>query len=287
MEIVNQSITMIKEQSMSAIVQQDFPSLTKQSRGITYIYKMVGIYSIPLLTIVTILSMSNVFTSGQFARWPYVQTIWAVIFASAIDVNIVRLFIESYVDKSRDAFWIGLCLGCVTGAALLIEGLQQSIGLTWTSWYVQFTIAMLVFARVVCVIILMAREGKKLGQMLQVPVSTSFPGTMPMEPGEQPNEPVIEVTQHEQVEQPEEEKEMEQKECPESAHVPEPEIPTNIRSIAPRRHVTKKRNKVNTLEQRIRKLAGEQVAPSDIAKQLKVSRTTVYRYLGEQQQAHA
>jgi hypothetical protein len=117
--------------------------------------------------------MTNVFSSGYFSQFPLIAGIWAFIFAASIDVNIVRLFLEAYIAKhqgqlkeSRIAFWVGLGLACVTGAALLIEGLQQSIGLEWNDPILRFVIGLLIFLRVVLVVVLMAREGGKLGQII-------------------------------------------------------------------------------------------------------------------------
>src|SRR6266568_620152 len=104
----------------------DFPGITKQARGIAKLYKWLGLYSIPVLTIVTIVSISNVFTHGELASDSHVQFAWAIIFATAIEVNIVRLFFESKLDHDTGAFIIGIVLVIVVGTALLIEGLQQS-----------------------------------------------------------------------------------------------------------------------------------------------------------------
>lgn len=145
---------------------QNFPRIQQQGRWIASAYKLVGLYSVPLLTIVTIISMSNVFTAGTFAHWPYIATIWAVIFSVAIDVNIVRLFLESKINEDRGAFCIGLGLCLVTAAALFIEGIEQSIGLNWDTDIIRSAIFLLVGLRVILVIVLMAREGRRLGEWL-------------------------------------------------------------------------------------------------------------------------
>ncbi len=161
-----------------------------QARWIAGAYKLVGLWSIPLLTIVTIVSMANVFTSGQFAQFPGISTAWAIIFSVAIDVNIVRLFVEAKLDKSWAAWWLGFGLCIVTGAALSIEGLEQSIGVVWTSQMIQTSITILVFCRVLLVILLMAREGAKLGTLLDtLPVEKIAPPMTSTEQEEQEKEP--------------------------------------------------------------------------------------------------
>jgi len=139
--------------------------INTQAQWIAGAYKVIGLYAIPLLTAVTVISMTNVFSAGTFVHWPYVSTIWAFIFALAIDVNIVRLFVEAKTDKSKMAFIVGLGLCIVTGAALFIEGLQQSIGIAWSDEKIQTAVGILVGCRVILVIVLMAREGLKLGEV--------------------------------------------------------------------------------------------------------------------------
>lgn len=155
----------------------EFASIRGNAKWIVYAYKFIGLYAIPLLTLTAIVSLTNVFTAGEFAQYPWIKNAWALMFSIAIDVNIVRLFVESKVDKSRWAFTIGIGLCIVTGAALLLEGLQQSIGLSWQSVPVQGTISIIVGLRVLLVIILMAREGRKLGDLVlmvtHVPVQAS------------------------------------------------------------------------------------------------------------------
>ena len=151
----------------------EFPSITRQARSIGYMYKWIGLYSIVLLTGVTVVSMTNIFTSGEFAQYVWIKNAWAFIFAMAIDVNIVRLFIEARIEHSKSAYTIGLGLAAVTGAALLIEGLQQSIGIQWGNQSVQIVIGVLIAFRVLFVVVLMAREGYKLGKLIQQSVVQS------------------------------------------------------------------------------------------------------------------
>src|SRR5579884_3249233 len=153
--------------------KMDGTQLTRQTRWIADAYRFVGLYSIPALTLVTVVSMMNVFTSGMFSSYGWIPSIWAFIFAATIDVNIVRLFLEAQIEKLRGnkrgsaiAFYVGLGLAIVTGAALLIEGLQQSIGLEWSNLALRWAIGILIFFRVGFVVVLMAREGGKLGQLV-------------------------------------------------------------------------------------------------------------------------
>src|SRR5436190_18453649 len=100
-----------------------FPNL---SRRIAKLYKWLGLISIPILTIVMVISISNGFTRGLIASSQGVQIAWAIIFAIAIEVNILRLFFEWKQDSDRGALWLGIGLVFVAGVALLIAGLQQS-----------------------------------------------------------------------------------------------------------------------------------------------------------------
>jgi cation transport ATPase len=136
-------------------------------------YNFLGLWSIVLLTVCTIISMANVFTSGEFARWPWVTTAWALIFSATIDVNIVRMFVEGYIERAQGqrvsgniAYAIGGVLAVVTGAALFLEGVEQSIGLTWDSDIMHETLGVLLALRVICVVILMSREGRRLGHVV-------------------------------------------------------------------------------------------------------------------------
>jgi hypothetical protein len=144
----------------------DFPGITKQARWIAKLYKFLGLWSIPILTIATTISIANVFMRGQLASDTRLQFAWAVLFAAAIEVNIVRLFFEAKLDKDRGAFVLGIVLAFVAGVALIIEGLQQSIGFDWNNVYVQSFIGLVVALRVCVVVWLLAREGSKLASAL-------------------------------------------------------------------------------------------------------------------------
>jgi hypothetical protein len=143
-----------------------FPKINKQARGIAALYKWFGLYSIPLLTVVTIISISNVFTRGALANSSGLEMAWAVVFATAIEVNIVRLFFEWKLDKDNGALVLGIGLVFVAGVALLIEGLQQSIGFTWSNLYVQIVVGVVVGLRVLVVVLLLAREGSRLASAM-------------------------------------------------------------------------------------------------------------------------
>lgn len=169
-----QNITPPVQPAAAPTVQMiDFPSITKQAKFIAYLYNFLGLWSIVLLTVCTIISMANVFTSGEFARWAWVTTAWALIFSATIDVNIVRMFVEGYVERAQGqrvsgniAYAIGGVLAVVTGAALFLEGVEQSIGLTWDSDIMHETLGVLLALRVICVVILMSREGRRLGHVV-------------------------------------------------------------------------------------------------------------------------
>jgi len=176
--------------------------LTRQTRWIAQAYNFVGLYSIPLLTAVTIISMSNVFMQGYFSQFPVISGAWAFIFAATIDVNIVRLFLESQVEWRQGnkwtgwiAFGVGLGLATVTGVALFIEGLQQSIGLEWNDPTLKLVIAILIGLRVFLVVVLMAREGSKLGQMIAALVEEKSEQIDVIEAVNEPVIPLIEVPQ--------------------------------------------------------------------------------------------
>lgn len=162
-----------RPQKTVQVYKQEETWIAVQSRLIVNAYKFVALWSIPVLTAVTVISMTNVYTGGKFAQWPWIGNLWAFIFAFSIDVNIVRLFIESRYEyrlgNKSNSVWsmlIGTGLGVVTGAALLFEGYEQSIGLLWGSENIKIALAVLLGARVVLVILLMAREGLKLGDLL-------------------------------------------------------------------------------------------------------------------------
>lgn len=177
----------VKPRVKQAVNQQgEFASIQFQARMLVYIYKLVGLYSIPALTLVTIVSMTNVFTSGQFAQWWWINAAWALIFSATIDVNIVRLFVESAIEwkqghkfQSAISFLIGAGLGAVTGAALLLEGKQQSIGLNWESERIKWVILGLIAVRIALVIVLMAREGVRLGAWLATWLEDDVKPAMP------------------------------------------------------------------------------------------------------------
>jgi len=140
-----------------------FPNL---SRRIAALYKWLGLISIPVLTIVTAVSVANVFTRGQLAQSQLIQMVWAVIFAAAIEVNIVRLFFESKHDHDTAAKSLGIGLIIVAGVSLIIEGIQQSIGFDWSNIWAQGVVGSVVGLRVIVVMFLLAREGSRLATVL-------------------------------------------------------------------------------------------------------------------------
>lgn len=144
-----------------------FPRINKQATGIAALYTWLGLISIPVLTIVTVISVANVFVRGQLAQGSFIETFWAVVFAAAIEVNIVRLFFEAKLHKDRWSFILGILLIFVAGIALTIEGLQQSIGFNWTDSHVQIGLGFVVSLRVLVVVVLLAREGSRLATMLE------------------------------------------------------------------------------------------------------------------------
>ncbi len=149
------------------VTQVAFPKIQRQGHFIALVYKVVGFYSIPLLTVATIISLTNVFTTGSLVTITGVQLAWAILFSAAIEVNSVRLFIESAIDDSKTDFGIAIVLTIVAGAALFVEGLQQTTGFDWSNLWVRIVIGFLLAARVVCVMILLGREGRKLGHSLK------------------------------------------------------------------------------------------------------------------------
>lgn len=169
-----------------------FRRINSQARVIAALYKGLGLYSIPLLTIVTIISISNVFTRGQLASDPRLQTLWAIIFAAAIEVNIVRLFFEWKLDKDKGALWLGIGLVFVAGVALLIEGLQQSIGFTWDNMYMQIVVGIVVGLRVLVVVLLLAREGSRLASAMVEDVQPLYACLVHFDAPAQVQEPVQE-----------------------------------------------------------------------------------------------
>ncbi len=149
-----------------------FPNL---SRRIAKLYTWLGLVSILVLTVVTSISVANVFTRGQLASWPGLQFWWAVIFAAAIEVNIIRLFFDATYSNDAYAKRLGIGLVIVAGMALLIEGWQQSIGFDWGNSRLQVVIGFVVFLRVFVVVLLLAREGSRLGAMARVAMTNDTP----------------------------------------------------------------------------------------------------------------
>ena len=139
-----------------------FPNL---SRRIAALYIWLGLISILFLTVVTTVSVANVFTSGQLIQSHTVQVWWSIIFAASIEVNIVRLFYESKRDNDKEAKKLGIGLIVVAGVSLIIEGMQQSIGFDWYIWYIQLIVGLVVSLRVFFVMFLLAREGSRLATM--------------------------------------------------------------------------------------------------------------------------
>ena len=150
----------------------DFPTIGKLAHRIAGLYKFMGLVSIVLLTIVTTVSLTNVFTGGKLSGNSLVTVAWSVIFSAAIEVNVVRLFFEARFEalqsgKTKGLTIVGLGLAVVAGASLLIEGLQQSLHhFDFNNDAVQWTIGVIISLRVLFVVVLLAREGGKLADLV-------------------------------------------------------------------------------------------------------------------------
>lgn len=127
-------------------------------------YRFLGLLSIPALTVVTTISMANLFTAGRAAQWDNVSIVWAWIYAAAIETNVVRLFTE----KRKASFALGLGLGVVTCIALQFEGMQQTGSMMWNSATVQILLPWIIGLRSILVYVLIAYEGRRLINTEQV-----------------------------------------------------------------------------------------------------------------------
>ena len=127
------------------------------SLAIGNVYKFIGLYSIPVLTVATTISMVNVFTGGALSQWRWLEFVWAIVFSVAIEVNVSRLLSE----RTKLSVALGLCLAVVAGIALIIEGLQQTIGVSWDNVWLHRAVVFSIILRVVVVVALMAVEAHK------------------------------------------------------------------------------------------------------------------------------
>jgi hypothetical protein len=127
-------------------------------RFIIGIYRFLGLLSIPALTVVTTISMANLFTAGHAAQWDNISVIWAWVYAAAIETNVIRLFTE----KRKASFALGLGLGVVTCIALQFEGMQQTGSMMWNNPTVQMLLPWIIALRSILVYVLIAYEGRRL-----------------------------------------------------------------------------------------------------------------------------
>ncbi len=145
--------------------------LLKLQLKLVDVYRLAGTLTTVALTLATLISMSNVFSYGVLIKQStFVPGLWAFVYSASIDVNVVRLFIESSIEWSInrlssviDAFIASGLGGCVV-AALYVESLQSSLHLQWSDPLLLKVISFIVFVRVIFVFLLMAREGICLGQ---------------------------------------------------------------------------------------------------------------------------
>ena len=127
-------------------------------RKIVDFYRLLGLLSIPVITIVTTISMANLFTAGQAANIDGISGTWAWLYAAAIETNVMRLFTE----KRWSSRLLGLGLGLVAVAALQIESLQQTKILNWNDPTLHAWLPYILLLRNVLVYILVAYEGVRL-----------------------------------------------------------------------------------------------------------------------------
>lgn len=145
--------------------------LLKLQLRLVDMYRLAGTLTTVALTVATLISMSNVFSyGGLIKQYTFTSGLWAFVYSASIDVNVVRLFIESSIEWSInrlssvvDAF-IATGLGACVVAALYVESLQSSLHLQWSDPGLLNVISFIVSIRVIFVFLLMAREGIGLGQ---------------------------------------------------------------------------------------------------------------------------
>lgn len=116
---------------------QEFKSIKWIAHKLFYVYKFLGVITIPLITILFIISTSNLLSSGQVTTTGF-DTIWAVIYAICFEMNGLRLVIDGALEKRMNHkaayivdFIIGISLVVLGTTTTFIEGLVNAQVMTW------------------------------------------------------------------------------------------------------------------------------------------------------------
>lgn len=115
----------------------EFKSIKWIAHKLFYAYKFLGVITIPLITILFIISTSNLLSSGQVTTTGF-DTVWAVIYAICFEMNGLRLVIDGALEwrnKHKGASIVDYIIGCslvVLGTSTtFIEGMVNAQVMTW------------------------------------------------------------------------------------------------------------------------------------------------------------
>jgi hypothetical protein len=124
------------EQSTPIIIE--FKSINWLAKKFFYLYKLFGVLTIPLISILFIISTANLLSGGNVTTTQF-DVAWAVIYSICFEMNGLRLVIDARIEQlnqhqgaARVDYGIGIALVILGTSTTFIEGLVNAKVLAWS-----------------------------------------------------------------------------------------------------------------------------------------------------------
>jgi hypothetical protein len=114
----------------------EFKSIKFVALKLFYLYKMLGVITIPLITLLFIDSTANLLSTGAVTNHNF-DIAWAVIYAVCFEMNGLRLIVDARLEQLTQRgngvidYILGVFLVSLGVMTTLIEGLVNSQALAW------------------------------------------------------------------------------------------------------------------------------------------------------------
>jgi hypothetical protein len=136
-----------EKQTTKARLDGNYPGLNGLSYGIGYLEQLLAILSEPLLISCAALAVVDFITGGRLLQLPAIMYIWAGSLAIAVSAcfivtwrRAIRAFTLNYYGAAIGLCVMGIALGLVDWAAIDVQSLQQTLGVSFTNALAQLNL---------------------------------------------------------------------------------------------------------------------------------------------------
>jgi hypothetical protein len=138
----------------------EFKSINWLAKKFFYLYKLFGVLTIPLISVLFIISTANLLSGGNVTTTQF-DVAWAVIYSICFEMNGLRLVIDARLEQlnrhqkaARVDYAIGISLVILGTSTTFIEGMVNAKVLSWSdviAWV--WLVLLLRSIAVICMII--------------------------------------------------------------------------------------------------------------------------------------